>query len=89
MCAVREVWDLYRQLKQYKKAPTVETRAAIEKRFDELCATKTCCASLNHALVRRARNKSELLLVLERPDLDLRNNLSEGDIRESTSNSAR
>jgi hypothetical protein len=28
------------------------------------------------------RNKRELLLVLERPDLPLHNNLSEGDIRE-------
>ena len=28
------------------------------------------------------RNKSELLLVLERPDIPLHNNLSEGDIRE-------
>jgi hypothetical protein len=28
------------------------------------------------------RNKDELLLVLERPDLPLHNNLSEGDIRE-------
>jgi len=29
-----------------------------------------------------SRNKQELLLVLERPDLPLHNNLSEGDIRE-------
>jgi len=77
-----EVWELYRRLKRYKKAPTAEARTAIEKRFDELCATKTCFTSLNHALVRMARNKSELLLVLTRPELDLHNNLSEGDIRE-------
>lgn len=78
----REVWDLYQRLKRYKEAPTAEARAAIEKCFDELCATKTCFASLNHALVRMGRNKSELLLVLTRPDLDLHNNMSEGDIRE-------
>ena len=29
-----------------------------------------------------ARNKSELLMVLDRPELPLHNNLSEGDIRE-------
>ena len=77
-----EVWKLYRALKRYKKAPVLAARAALEKRFDDLCATKTCFASLNHALVRMSRNKRELLMVLERPSLDLHNNLSEGDIRE-------
>jgi hypothetical protein len=77
-----EVWKLYRSLQAYKKKPTAQARAVIENRFDKLCATKTCFASLNHALVRMARNKSELLLVLTRPELDLHNNESEGDIRE-------
>jgi len=43
---------------------------------------KTCFVSLNLALERMGRNKRELLLVLERPDLPLHSNLSEGDIRE-------
>jgi hypothetical protein len=34
------------------------------------------------ALKRMHRNQDELLLVLERPELPLHNNLSEGDIRE-------
>jgi len=76
------VWELYRDLKNYKAAPTPEARRAIEKRFDDLCATPTCYTSLNQALKRMHRNKGELLLVLERPDLPLHNNLSEGDIRE-------
>jgi hypothetical protein len=62
--------------------PTAKARRALEKRFDDLCATKTCFATLNHALERMGKNKSELLLVLKRPDLPLHNNLSEGDIRE-------
>ena len=76
------VWELYRDLKQYKITPTVEAKAALTKRFDALCATRTCFTSLNLALERMGRNKSELLLVLERPDIPLHNNLSEGDIRE-------
>jgi len=80
---VREaVWRLYRKLKVYKAKPTPQAKGALDKRFDRICATKTCFASLNNALDRMARNKSELLLVLERPDLPLHNNLSEGDIRE-------
>jgi hypothetical protein len=76
------VWELYRDLKTYKAAPTRKARRALGRRFDELCATRTCFASLNAALKRMARNKTELLLVLERPDLPLHNNLSESDIRE-------
>jgi hypothetical protein len=76
------VWELYRDLKAYKTQPTPEVRSALEKRFDALCATRTCFSLLNHALERMGRNKPELLLVLQRPELPLHNNLSEGDIRE-------
>jgi len=37
---------------------------------------------LNLALKRLYENKAELLLVLERPEIPLHNNLSENDIRE-------
>lgn len=76
------VWELYRDLKVYKAAPGKKARIALARRFDDLCATRTRFSSLNHALERMGRNKKELLLVLERPDLPLHNNLSEGDIRE-------
>ena len=76
------VWELYRDLKAYKVAPTTEARQPLEMRFDALCATQTCFSSLNHALERMGNNKRELLMVLERPELPLHNNLSEGDIRE-------
>jgi hypothetical protein len=76
------VWELYRDLQTFKAKPTATARRALDKRFDNLCATKTCFASLNHALERMRKNKSELLRVLNRPDLPLQNNLSEGDIRE-------
>jgi hypothetical protein len=76
------VWALYRDLKAFKAAPTDSARVDLARRFDLLCATRTCFVSLNNALTRMSRNKRELLLVLERPDLPLHNNLSEGDIRE-------
>ena len=76
------VWALYRDLKSYRDNPSAETRRTLEARFDRLCATKTCFTSLNLALERMGKNKAELLMVLERPDLPLHNNLSEGDIRE-------
>ena len=53
----------------------------IEKLFDALCAKRMDWATLNSALMRLKRNKSELLLVLERPEIPLHNNLSENDMR--------
>jgi hypothetical protein len=76
------VWALYRDLQAYKVQPTAAARVTLAARFDALCSTRTCFISLNHALDRMARNKPELLRVLDRPDLPLHNNLSEGDIRE-------
>jgi hypothetical protein len=77
-----QLWKLYDDLKTFKLHPTPETKHEIEQRFDELCRTNTTFATLNQALKRLHNNKAELLLVLERPDIPLHNNLSERDIRE-------
>lgn len=77
-----EVWDFYRCLKLYKAAPTEKLKNELNDRFDEIFLEKTCFSSLNQALKRLHHNKVALLLVLERPDADLHNNLSENDIRE-------
>ena len=77
-----KLWRLYRDLKAFKRRPREELKSVLSRRFDALCDTKTCFVTLNNALKRMKKNKPELLLVLERPDLPLHNNLSEGDIRE-------
>ena len=84
-----ELWQLYSDLKLFKRgvklfkeASFLEDKQQLSERFDTLCDKKTCFVSLNLALKRMKKNKSELMLVLERPDLPLHNNLSEGDIRE-------
>ena len=80
---VREqLWDLYADLKGYKLNPNDQAKLDIEAHFDELCRTKTAFQTLNQALKRLRNNKAELLLVLQRPDIPLHNNLSERDIRE-------
>lgn len=80
---VREqIWGLYRELKTYKRAPRAAHKATIEAGFDALCATETTYEPLNQALCRLQNNKAELLLVLERPELPLHNNLSENDLRD-------
>ncbi len=77
-----QIWEIYADLKRYKRKQTPVLKRAIEAHFDELCRTRTSFATLNQAIKRLARNKEELLLVLERPDIPLHNNLSERDIRE-------
>ena len=77
-----QIWDIFSDLKAYKLNPNQQLKTSIDAHFDELCHTKTTYQSLNLALKRLANNKKELLLVLERPDIPLHNNLSENDIRE-------
>jgi hypothetical protein len=76
-----QIWEIYADLKCYKRNQDPDLKKAIEAHFDELCRTRTSFATLNQALKRLAKNKKELLLVLERPDIPLHNNLSERDIR--------
>jgi len=76
------IWKLYADLKLYKENPTLEMKIELENRFDEIFQKKTCFVTLNLALKRLYENKSELLLVLDRPDIPLHNNGSETDIRE-------
>lgn len=76
------IWDFYQMLKKYKEAPDEEKKTGIEACFDEIFTLETCFVTLNLALKRVHKNKRELLLVLDRPDIPLHNNLSETDIRE-------
>ena len=77
-----DIWKFYRALKKYRRNPSESQKLKLETRFDRIFTRKTGFASLDIALNRIYQNKSELLLVLSRPDIPLHNNLSERDIRE-------
>jgi hypothetical protein len=77
-----KIWKLYADLKSYKENPTEQSKIELELRFDKIFQEKTCFVTLNLALKRLFKNKSELLLVLDRPEIPLHNNASESDIRE-------
>jgi len=77
-----QVWLLYKGLKQYKENPKAASKKRLEQMFDDIFTQKTSSATLNAALKRIYSNKSELLLVLERPDIPLHNNGAENAIRE-------
>jgi hypothetical protein len=77
-----QIWQLYEGLKAYKKKPTPADKCRLKARFDEIFTQSTASTMLDLALKRIYNNKSELLLVLERPDIPLHNNGAENAIRE-------
>jgi hypothetical protein len=79
---VRElIWNFYRDLKVYRLVPTKQRRAALRARFDRIFMRKTGFVTLDRLLARLNVNKSELLKVLDRPEIPLHTNGSENDIR--------
>jgi len=81
-CILDRIWKLYAELKSYRENPTAKAKDIIEKEFDNIFKEATCFITLNIALKRLYKNKKELLLVLDRPDIPIHNNMSESDIRE-------
>jgi len=77
-----KIWKLYSDLKDYQQNPSTDSKTTLDRLFDDIFLQKTGYASLDQALNRIYKNKSELLLVLDRPDVPLHNNVSETDIRE-------
>jgi len=77
-----QIWNLYNDLKAYKLNPNAKDKQGLEETFDRIFTSKTDSATLNEALKRIHKNKAELLLVLERPDIPLHNNSAENAIRE-------
>jgi hypothetical protein len=75
------IWRFYRSLKAYRRNPTTARKAALQTRFDCIFTSRTGFATLDHLLARLHANKSELLKVLDRPEIPLHTNGSENDIR--------
>ena len=75
------IWWFYRDLKAYRREPTPRRRSELRARFDRLFQRRTGFVVLDRLLARLQANKSELLRVLERPEIPLHTNGSENAIR--------
>src|SRR3954465_5853031 len=75
------IWWFYRDLKAYRREPTPRRRSELRARFDRLFGRRTGFVVLDRLLARLHANKSELLRVLDRPEIPLHTNGSENDIR--------
>ena len=77
----KQIWELYADLKAYRRDPAPDSKVALQARFDAILTQKTGFATLDRLLRRLHANKTELLMVLERPEIPLHTNGSENDIR--------
>ena len=77
----RLIWQFYRSLKAWRHNPSPARKATLSARFDRIFAHKTGFTTLDRLLARLRANKTELLMVLERPEIPLHTNGSENDIR--------
>lgn len=72
-----DYWDYYRELLNYKEAPTKAEAARLEQRFDELFGTRTGYEALDERIEKSREKKAGLLTVLRHPEVPLHNNASE------------
>lgn len=75
------VWAFYKDLKAYKATPTTNAQTKLRRRFNDIFSKKTGFVALDRLLIRLRANKTELLKVLEHPEVPLNTNGSENDIR--------
>ena len=78
----RQLWELYQDLKAYRQRPEPSRRPDLEARFDALCTQRTGFPSIDGVLKEMRAHRAALLRVLERPEIPLHNNLSEGHLRD-------
>ena len=75
------IWKYYRALKAYRRRPSKRSKAVLVARFEHIFTLETGFVTLDRLLVRLHKKKSELLMVLDRPEIPLHTNGSENDVR--------
>ena len=72
-----EFWDYYRELLAYQDSPNQNKKLELKSKFGELFGTETGYKQLDERKRLTAAKVSELLLILEYPELPLHNNPAE------------
>lgn len=75
------VWRFYKGLKAYKQKPSPQAALGFRLRFDRIFGMRTGYEALDKLLARLLRRKTELLKVLDHPNIPLHTNASENDLR--------
>ncbi len=77
-----QIWELYQDLKRYQQRPEPSRRLDLEACFDAMCTQRTGFPSIDGVFKEMQSHRADLLLVLNRPEVPLHNNLSEGHLRD-------
>ncbi|GGA27364.1 hypothetical protein [Okeania sp. KiyG1] len=72
-----DFWDYYRELLAYRDAPTLSTAHRLRSEFSRLFGTQSGYQQLDERKRLTVTKISELLLVLDHPELPLHNNPAE------------
>jgi hypothetical protein len=75
-------WAYYRQLQDYREAPTPSMADQLRERFHALFSTQTGYDQLDKRIAKTLAKKKHLLLVLDYPHLLLHNNPAELGVRQ-------
>jgi len=78
---IKEIWEFYEKLKLYKQNPSEAFKNELEYEFEKIFKQDVNYPALNNRLKLTYAKKSELLVVLEYPNTELHNNISENGIR--------
>jgi len=70
-------WAFYHKLLDYPTQPSGERAVQLSQEFDALFATVTGYTALDERIAKTKVKKTQLLLVLEHPEIPLHNNLAE------------
>lgn len=77
------LWKYYQQLKAYQQHPTTQGKVQLIQGFDQVFGRCFLQHGLLNSVLKQFRvHKSELLRMLDAPELPLHNNEAESDIRE-------
>jgi hypothetical protein len=74
---LKEFWDYYRELLTYRDSPNQKKKLELQLRFWEIFGTESGYKQLDERKQLTAAKVSDLLLVLEYPELPLHNNPAE------------
>jgi hypothetical protein len=77
-----EFWTYYQSLKEYKKNPSQKKKQNLSDQFDKIFSFSATEIPLTKVIKKIRDNKTQLLRVLDHPEVPLHNNTSERDIRE-------
>lgn len=79
---LRSFWTFYHRLNAYRQQPSPQKASLLEHQFDRLFAIQTGYDALDKLIARTRNHKTQLLMALHHPEIELHNNPAELSVRQ-------